>query len=379
MGKPLVIVFLIDALGWEIASRFDFCRRLSGPRTPLGTVLGYSSSAIPSLLSGAKPTEHGAWSMWRLAGERTSPFGYLRYLPRLPHALEWRMRNMVRRYTQRRGLIKGYYELYDIPLHLLSRFDVATHGDPYQPGGLSCETVFDRFQANGLSYRLWDYRTPETDNMAALLGQIGGESDLLFLYTAELDALMHSVGIFDPAVQKKLEFYESFVDSALEHADRAGRETRIYILSDHGMTDIDRTFDVWGAVEKSGLKLGRDYLAFYDSTMARLWPENRVRGEISSVLAASGAGRILNETELARYGCLFENREYGDTIFLANPGTLFLPTFMGRSPVAAMHGYDPEDRYSMGCFVTNDNSADPPRSILDFKPYLLSRLDGVKT
>ena len=317
--------------------------------------------------------------MWKLAGGRPSPFGYLRYMPPLPHALEWRMRNMVRRYTRRRGLIKGYYELYDIPLHLLSRFDVATHGDPYQPGGLSRESVFDLFQANGLKYRLWDYRTPEADNMQSLLGQIGGETDLLFLYTAELDALMHSVGIFHPEVGKKLKFYESFVNTALERGNQAGREIRVYILSDHGMTDIDRTFDVWGTVEKGGFKLGRDYLAFYDSTMARLWPEDRVREEITSKLAGSGAGRILSESELEALGCLFDNREYGDTIFLANPGTLFLPTFMGRSPVAAMHGYDPEDRYSKGCFVTNDSSADPPTSILDFKSYLQSRLDEVNT
>ncbi|MCK5619391.1 MAG: nucleotide pyrophosphatase, partial [Candidatus Krumholzibacteria bacterium] len=62
MSRPLTIVLLIDALGWEIAERFEFCKGLSLRRAPLGTVLGYSSAAIPSLLSGALPSEHGAWA-----------------------------------------------------------------------------------------------------------------------------------------------------------------------------------------------------------------------------------------------------------------------------------------------------------------------------
>ncbi len=127
MANPLKVVFLIDALGWRIAERFGFCRELFEKRAPLDTVLGYSSAAIPSLLSGTTPSEHGAWAMWRRADEGRSPFRYLRYVPKLPHALDWRVRNLVRRFTNRRRLIDGYYDLYEIPVHLLARFDVAQH------------------------------------------------------------------------------------------------------------------------------------------------------------------------------------------------------------------------------------------------------------
>ena len=52
MGKSLVVVFLVDALGWEVVRKFRFCEGVLAHRSALGTVLGYSSAAIPSLFSG---------------------------------------------------------------------------------------------------------------------------------------------------------------------------------------------------------------------------------------------------------------------------------------------------------------------------------------
>ncbi len=382
MSRPLTIVLLIDALGWEIAERFEFCKGLSLRRAPLGTVLGYSSAAIPSLLSGTLPSEHGAWAMWRLADRSGSPFGYLRYVPKLPHALDWRARYLVRRITDRRRLIRGYYDLYEIPVHLLSRFDVSQHKDPYQPGGLSRETIFDRLQSSGVPYKMWYYRTPEAENMVALLDVVSSDAtangpDLLFLYTAELDALMHDVGIFDGAVEIKLRKYERFLSDVLDRGRKTGRDVSLYVLSDHGMTDVHTTFDLWGECENKGLRVGRDYLAFFDSTMARLWCDERTRNIVADILSAAGAGRELEEPELVEHGCLFDGREYGNAIFLADPGVMFVPSFMGRHKLAAMHGYDPDDRYSQGSFMTNDAAGDLPASILDFKAYLLGRVGRV--
>jgi len=376
MSKPLAVVFLIDALGWEVVERSGFCSELLETRRPLGTVLGYSSAAIPSLLSGTTPTQHGQWAMWRRAEPGKSPFRFLRFLPRLPHPLEWRTRRLVRKLTERRGAIKGYYDLYEIPVHLLHHFDVSQHQDPYQPGGLARETVFDRFEANRVPYRMWYYKTPEADNMSSLLEALPGEDAVLFLYTAELDALMHRVGIFDTAVEKKLRGYERFIGSILKHSRRAGRDVSLYVLSDHGMTDVHTAFDIWGELTGAGLELGKDYLAFFDSTMARLWCDHRVKAIAAEILSRAGAGRELTDHELSACGCLFEDRSYGDAVFVANPGVMFVPSFMGGTKIAAMHGYDPNDPYSKGCFMTNDTGGVLPESIMDFKRYLLERVPG---
>jgi hypothetical protein len=187
---------------------------------------------------------------------------------------------------------------------------------------------------------------------------------------------MHVVGVFDTAVEKKLRGYERFIGSILQHARRAGRELRLYVLSDHGMTDVHTSFDVWGELEQAGFSLGRDYLAFIDSTMLRLWRNEYVREAAAGILSEAGAGRELSEEELSAYGCLFDDGSYGDNVFVANPGVMFVPSFMGRSKLAAMHGYEPEDQYSTGCFLTNDAEGELPVSILDFKRYLLDRVPG---
>ena len=290
------IVLLIDALGWEIAGHFGFATSLLPQRRSLGTVLGYSSAAIPSLLSGALPDEHRSWAMWRKANGR-APFGFLRYLPALPHALEWRTRRLARRLADRRGLIRGYYDLYDIPVSVLPHFDVAQSQDPYEPGGLRCETVFDRFVENGTPYRMWNYRTPESDNMTALVECLGGEESVLFLYTAELDALMHRVGTRDSSVGERLDRYQRFLERVVDRAAGLGESVRLVVLSDHGMTDVTSEVDVWGELERRGHRLGRDYLAFFDSTMVRIWGDEAVARDAAAFLEEHGAGRLLEDDE----------------------------------------------------------------------------------
>ncbi len=371
MARRVTLVFLVDALGWEIAEYYGFGNRTFARRSSLGTVLGYSSTAIPSLLTGAEPREHGVFSMFR-AARAGGTFAFLRGVPRLPHAVDWRARRWVRRWVDRRGGVRSYYDLYDIPVHLLHRFDVAQRTDPFEPGGLGCESVFDWMRARGIHYRAWYYRTPEEDNFRDAVAALGGDAEVLFVYTAELDALMHRVGIVHEAVRAKLARYEGFLADARAQARARDVELSIVLLSDHGMTAVTRTVDVWGTLTRRGLALGRDYLAFFDSTMARVWGDADVDGAVAE--AFGGLGRRLDDSELASLGCLFPEREYGRSIFLADAGVLIVPSFMGARPIAAMHGYHPEDRYSRGCFMSTASNT-VPASILGFKAYLQRVLD----
>jgi hypothetical protein len=366
MARPVVLVLLVDALGWEIVERFGFGRDDFPTRAPLGTVLGYSSAAIPSLLSGTTPAEHGSWSMFKRADAKGS-FAFLDKFPRLPHALEWRSRRWVRRLADRRAGVRAYYDLYEIPLHLLHRFDVGQKGDPFQPGGLARASVFDWMRDEGVRYRLWYYRTGEEENLAAAEQALSGDDEVLFVYTAELDALMHRVGIFHESVAARLRRYQAFLSSMRSAARNRGVALTTIVLSDHGMTDVTRVADPWGALARAGRRVGRDFLAFFDSTMVRVWGD---AGAIDVATDALGdGGRRLSEQELRALGCWFPAREYGDAIVLANPGVLIVPSFMGSRPLAAMHGYHPDDAYSKGCFLS-DAVAPAPASLLGFKSYL---------
>ena len=366
MARHVTLVFLVDALGWEIAEHFGFGRDLFATRAPLGTVLGYSAAAIPSLLSGTPPSEHGSWAMFRRA-DAQGVFSSLGWVPPLPHALDWRARRWIRRSLDRQRRVAAYYDLYEIPTHLLHRFDVGQTGDPFRPGGLRRETVFDWMQAHGVTYKLWDYRTDEAGNLRDAEAALAEPLDVVFVYTAELDALMHRVGIFDPSVGARLELYTRFLDAAQRAARAQDVDLEIILLSDHGMTDVTDTVDIWGGMEKRGLRVGRDYLAFYDSTMARSWGDSRIADAMADALGEYGSR--LDAPQLRAFGCHFPAGEYGIDIFLARPGVLIVPSFMGAKRIAAMHGYHPEDRFSRGVFMTTA-SMPAPASILGFKAHL---------
>ena len=86
MAKEANIFILIDALGWEWVKPHPFLRSIAPYRRPLESVLGFSTSAIPSILTGLYPQEHGRLTLFQRAQGR-SPFADLKLLCAMPPAL----------------------------------------------------------------------------------------------------------------------------------------------------------------------------------------------------------------------------------------------------------------------------------------------------
>src|SRR5947209_4583545 len=75
----VTIFVLIDALGWEYVKNSDLLPEVLSYRTEVQTVLGFSSGAIPTLLSGKLPRESGHWNLF-LHDPQRSPFRWVRWL-----------------------------------------------------------------------------------------------------------------------------------------------------------------------------------------------------------------------------------------------------------------------------------------------------------
>jgi hypothetical protein len=101
-----------------------------------------------------------------------------------------------------------------------------------------------------------------------------------------------------------------------------------------------------------------DYLAVYDSTMARFWFfDSNAREQVTLLLQDLNCGRILSKLELQELGIFFPDQRYGELIFLLHPGWLFSRSnFNGQGwkPVG-MHGYHPDDKYSDGIFLARES------------------------
>jgi len=60
----IAIYVLIDALGWQYLKDKKFLDDILPHRLPMRTVLGFSSGAIPTILTGVPPAVTGHWNLF---------------------------------------------------------------------------------------------------------------------------------------------------------------------------------------------------------------------------------------------------------------------------------------------------------------------------
>ena len=109
--------------------------------------------------------------------------------------------------------------------------------------------------------------------------------------------------------------------------------------------------------------MGHDYVAVYDSTMARFWFLNRnARIQVEDCLREVRQGSIISDEQLKSWRCFFSDRYFGELIFLVDEGVLIVPSDMGERPIRAMHGYHPNASQSYASLLTNH--ADVPDDIV---------------
>ena len=165
MLEQISISILIDALGWKLLKGRQFLDDVLPYRYPLRTVLGYSSAAIPSVLTGKMPNQHNIWSYFYYSPE-SSPFTWLpSWLGLVPKFISDRgpFRRILRDITRRRCGYTGAFELYHMPLRYLPLFDFSLKSDVFEPGVLSCPSVFDLWQAQNIDYGLFTWPLPDAD------------------------------------------------------------------------------------------------------------------------------------------------------------------------------------------------------------------------
>ncbi|MBD3163040.1 MAG: hypothetical protein GF346_11505 [Candidatus Eisenbacteria bacterium] len=378
--RDLTLVFLIDALGQEIVEGSGFCERLiSAEPIRVASILGFSSGAIPTILTGRLPNEHGHWSMYRRDRGRGVFRRYrwiLRFAASLPRG-DWRFRRWLTDRLRADG-VTGYFSLYEVPLGLLSQFDLCERRNIYRPGAFEgdVESLFDRLEREEVPYRVWDWSVPDDRALREMEEAArDGRERLLFFYSSVLDATMHLQGPRSDATRIRLREYEEAIERVAAAARAGGRNPRIRIFGDHGMAPVRSHFDLLGSLSGIDARVPDDYLVFVDSTMGRFWfRSDAARRTILDRLSERTDGRFLDPGEMERLGVAFGDREYGEEVFLADPGVLFVPSFMGSRPIAGMHGYHPEDPDSDTALLADPAPSRPVRTIRDLRGLLLHDL-----
>lgn len=373
MTDRLLLIILVDALGWEQAGDPAFLPALSAPRAPIRPVLGYSSANLPTIMTGRLPREHGHFAMYRRVG-RDGVFAGVRPALRAISRLRepsWRISRCLAWWLRRRG-ITGYFSLYEIPLSILAEFDLCQRKDIFSPGAFDgMSGLADIVAASGAG-RIWNWSVPEDRAFAELEGEIDrGEKKVLFLYTPALDSVMHAVGPQNTAVRDALAVYGRRIQELLERARRRYREVRAFTFGDHGMAPVHGVHDLRGELKSAGFGSDGPVLHFLDSTMARFWFRSASeRRKIEEILARQPWGRILGEGELESLGVFFPDGRYGELIFLLDEGEILVPSFMSSRPAQGMHGYHPDARHSFTVLLTNTVDRPYPANLAELHTLL---------
>ncbi len=373
--KPRIDLFIFaDALGWALASGRRFAEDLLPVRNRCETLLGYSSTCDPTILTGALPCEHRHFSFFIKAAGR-SPFAPLRHLGWLPEIVagHHRIRNKVSKFIARRQGYTGYFQLYSVPFSKLPYLDYSEKKDIYEPGGIAGgqPTIFQHWQQSGKPWARSNWRLSDPDNIAHARREIEkGDVELLYLFTARLDAVMHKYGVDHPQVDAAFDQFGANLQALADLSSRHYREVRLHLFSDHGMADVHVCSDLLPRWNKLGLKYGRDYIAVWDSTMARFWFSNEsARATATAWLGEQPDGEVLTDERLAGYGCLFPDRKYGELFYLLPSGSLFVPSFLNQRKVTGMHGYAPEHPHSAAAWLSNAETL-PVAALPDIFPVM---------
>ena len=377
--KTVEIFLFIDALGWKIVNDHRFLETLLVHRRKIRMQFGYSSSAIPTILSGKTPAEHGHLGLFRFAPEE-SPFKMLSRLAWLFKPASFWNRGRVRHHLSR--LLKklygftGYFQLYRMPLWKLKFMDYCEKKNLFIADGMDpVKNLQDVLTAKGVNFHISDWHLTDEANYLAAEKALEEGRNFLFVYTASLDGLLHDkVGDFQ-SVAKRLSEMEQRIVSLYRKAEEYGEEVHFTIISDHGMTPLTGSVDIMSRLENSDLVFGKDYGACFDSTMARFYYLNGKAEQVITGLMKEFPGHFLSKEEEIQNGIYREDRAFGDGIFLLEAGLQIVPSDMGGKPLNGMHGFAPEDEHSFAAILSNEAFPPETEKVADYFNLMIERAE----
>jgi len=373
---PLRIVVLIDALGWRYVEGRPFLNDVLPHRQALRTVLGFSSGAIPAILTGVSPSVNGHWNLFYY-DPQGSPFKWLRHLQFLPDALlDHRITRKVMKELGRRVLGMGPLFECCVSPRLLANFNWVEKRNIYDRGGISgAPSIFDQMTEESIPYRVYSYHhSTDVEILRQAEQDIRNrEAQFYFLYLSEMDMFLHMHCHEPEQIEERLVWYDQALRKVFQAAREVNPEAIFTVISDHGMTPVRDHFDLVKRIDELGFQMPKDYLAVYDSTMARFWFFSEgARHSVTQRLRELKCGRIVPDDELKRLGVFFTDRRFGELVFLLQPGWILSESdFNGKGwAPRGMHGYHPDDSYSDAIFLTNAKPRNTMQEIAEIHEFM---------
>ena len=86
-------------------------------------------------------------------------------------------------------------------------------------------------------------------------------------------------------------------------------------------------------------------------------------------------GHWLSAEEEKHYGIYRSDRQFGDAIFLMDPGIQIVPSDMGQRPLNGMHGFAPEDKDSQAVILSTEAIPERILRVADYFSLMRQRIE----
>ncbi|MBI2313363.1 MAG: alkaline phosphatase family protein [Betaproteobacteria bacterium] len=361
-----LLVLLLDAFRPDYLAHTRFLRQLaaSGAVGHLVETFGFCPRA--AYFGGLSPKASGFTNMYWYDPDR-SPFRPALFLSgRYPDPVRERaMREEITRYARTRvpPYAAHYVNTASIPIERLRYFDVAEKHAPYAAAA-GYESVFSLLDRKKMPWYalFWPLtnalpRADDEEILGTAMAALERGHRLAFIHFQALDGIGHAFGPSSDESLAALEKIDRQVECLASHCHALYDRLDMVVFGDHGMVDVVGTVDLDARIREAGLAFGNDYVAFYDSTMARFWCANRhAEIRLRGVLEGVREGWLLSDPEKAAWEIDDCDPRNGQLYFLAHPGTVIFPNFFqaGGPMVKGMHGYAPDVADNKGIFILND-------------------------
>ncbi|MCH2109155.1 MAG: alkaline phosphatase family protein [Polyangiaceae bacterium] len=372
--KRRVLFVFIDAFGPRQQERFGARLAQFKYRRSLKGVLGYTSGALPAILTGTAPCIHGRACLFSCAATQDSllsPLGWLGLLPSVIHE-QPRLRQWASQWLKKKRGFTGYLDLHKVPPDLFKYFDLPEKEDLFYAKEIGGQPTFlQQARAAGLSVFAAPWQLPEKERWRKVHEELAHTApDLTFLYAAELDRVLHAEGNRGSQAEQVIADISANIERAQECLQSKPGELLTIIVGDHGMSDVLAHVDPTTVTQHF-----QPGSVFVDATMIRFYgtPQDIDLSE-KLIADASWPGTFLREEGLRAAEFPTTGSPFGKAIFVLDEGVSFSPSFLGKAP-QGMHGYTSEFESHAAAISADAPLPEGLHSLTDLSGWVLDSLN----
>jgi predicted AlkP superfamily pyrophosphatase or phosphodiesterase len=366
------LTIFIDGLPFDELQKMEFSREFAS-QGRLVPGLGYSVNCQTQLFTGKTPDEIGFWCEWTYDPEH-SPFRWWGIPLRLMSLFEssYFLKRAMHRVIDK---LSPTMSTKNIPLGYLPHFAETGHSvfsPSFDQPSLLDHSGLKKF----LHHQFPGSDHQDRDIFEATKAYIENSDSPghVFLTLVKIDHCSHWEGVGSAPYDEMLAENDRYIRELTESFLSKAPDGRVFVISDHGMSNIEDAVVLDLEGEFGSPSIGR-YSYFTEGTILRVWvDDDSLCEKIAEYVGGLGGLDRLSEQERIREG--LTRREFGDLIYHTPVGTQIVPSFWGPKPSAGMHGHHRRFAGQHGiCLSNRSGDFEGEVSALDFYRSMSSALE----